>query len=93
MPRVVGLIFCNIQEVAVARSETTQAVYLFIKDYIEQHTYPPSLREIGEGCFLSLPGVVRHLDRLEGEGKIEREPGRARSIKLTNGDELKRTGD
>jgi len=64
--------------------DTTQAVYLFVKNYIENHKYPPSLREIGEGCFLSVAGVLRHLDHLEGEGKLYREPGRARSITLVD---------
>lgn len=67
---------------------TTQAVYLFVKDYIKQHTHPPTLREIGEGCYLSTSGVTRHLERLEWEGKIRREPGRARGITmLNNGDD------
>ena len=63
-------------------SQTTQNVYLFIKDYIDKHTFPPSLREIGEGCFLSISAVTRHLERLEGEGKLFREPGHARGITL-----------
>ena len=63
---------------------TTQNVYLFIKDYIRQHTFPPSLREIGEGCYLSTSAVTRHLERLEGAGKLHREPGRARGITLMN---------
>jgi len=72
----------------VARSEpTTQVVYLFLKDYIKQHTYPPSLREIAEGCYLSVAGVLRHLDHLEWEGKLRREPARARGITLVDEDE------
>ncbi|MEP7293391.1 MAG: hypothetical protein ABI835_16525 [Chloroflexota bacterium] len=66
---------------------TTQTVYVFVKSYIRQHTHPPSLREIGEGCFLSTAAVTRHLDRLEHEGKLFREPGRARGITLTNEDD------
>jgi len=66
---------------------TTQAVYVFIKDYIKKHTYPPSLREIGEGVYLSTAAVTRHLERLEVEGKLFREPGRARGITLSNDEE------
>ena len=65
---------------------TTQIVYVFVKDFIKKHTHPPSLREISEGCFLSISAVVRHLDRLEGEGKLRREPGRARGITLVDDD-------
>lgn len=65
---------------------TTQAVYIFVKDYIKKHTHPPTLREIGEGCYLSISAVTRHLERLEGEGKLFREPGRARGITLVDED-------
>ena len=64
----------------------TQSVYLFLKDYIKKHTHPPTLREIAEGCHLSPSAVTRHLERLEGEGKLFREPGRARGITLTDDD-------
>jgi repressor LexA len=61
---------------------TTGKVYLFIKDYIKKHTYPPTLREIGEGCFLGTTSVTRHLHKLELEGRIIREEGRSRGITL-----------
>ena len=67
--------------------DMTERVYTFIKDWIEEHTYPPSLREIGQGCYLSVAGVLRHLDHLEWEGKLRREPGRARGITLIDEDE------
>ncbi|HVU15089.1 MAG TPA: hypothetical protein VHD90_27635 [Phototrophicaceae bacterium] len=69
------------------QSTTTQNVYKFIKSYLKQHKYPPTLREIGEGCYLSTAAVTRHLDRLEWEGKLTREPGQARSITLLDDDE------
>jgi repressor LexA len=61
---------------------TTGKVYLFIKDYIKKHTYPPTLREIGEGCHLTTSAVTRYLHKLELEGRIIREEGRARGITL-----------
>lgn len=64
----------------------TQSVYVFIKDYVKKHTHPPTLREIAEGCYLSPSAVVRHLERLEGEGKLFREPGRPRGITLVDND-------
>lgn len=60
----------------------TDAVYTFIKTYIHEHAYPPTLREIAGGCYISTSAVTRHLDRLEQKGKIYREPGRARGIRL-----------
>jgi SOS-response transcriptional repressor LexA len=70
----------------MAKGVTLQ-VYLFIKDYIKEHTHPPTIREIADGCFLSSSSVVHHLDRLEGEGKLFREPYKARGITLVNGDD------
>jgi repressor LexA len=66
--------------------ETTQIVYEFVKTFIKEHTYPPTLREIARACFLSTSAVTRHLERLQGEGKINREWGVARGITLVDED-------
>jgi SOS-response transcriptional repressor LexA len=65
-------------------AKTKQFVYIFIKKYVREHTHPPSIREIGEGCYLSNSVVIRYLDQLENEGKLIREPGRARGITLVD---------
>jgi repressor LexA len=65
--------------------ESTEAVYQFLKDFIRNHNFPPTVREIGEGCYLSRSTVTRHLDRLEAMGRIERQPGKARGITLKDG--------
>ena len=62
--------------------EITEAVYAFIKQYIQQYGYAPSLREIASGCYLGTSSVLRHLDRLEAWGRLARDPGRARSMRL-----------
>ena len=67
-------------------AKTKQYVYKFIKKYVREHTHPPSIREIGEECFLSNSVVIRYLDQLENEGKLIREPGRARGITLVDED-------
>jgi len=64
-------------------AETTEAVYNFIRTYIEQRGFSPSLREIAAGCFLGHSTIIRYLDRLEAMGYITRELGVARSIRLT----------
>ena len=62
---------------------TTEQVYAFIQTYTEDHPgLSPSQREIAQACFLSQPAVIRHLDRLEQQGRIQREPGQARSIRI-----------
>ena len=60
----------------------SERVYEFVCDYIAAHRRSPSLREIGRACNCSHTAIIRHLDRLEGLGWIEREPGQARSIIL-----------
>lgn len=65
-------------------SPNTEAVYRFIQAYHREHGYSPTLREIAEGCYLNVATVLRHLDRLEGQGRIARDPGKARSIRLLN---------
>lgn len=63
-------------------SPTTLAVWRFIAAYIEREGYPPTLREMADACFISIPAALRHLDRLDWElGVIERGRG-ARAIKL-----------
>jgi len=62
--------------------ELTWRVYFFIRDYLREHRRPPTLREIGAGCYSSHTSILRHLDKLEGLGWIEREPNMPRSIRL-----------
>lgn len=45
----------------------------FIMDYVNEHGYPPSIREIGNAFHItSLRGVTVHLDALERKGYIKR---------------------
>ena len=63
--------------------DTIERVYRFISDYLQQHRgLSPSQREIAEGCFINVAYVSRYLDVLEARGRLERERGRARSIRL-----------
>ncbi len=59
----------------------------FIADYQRTHGdgMSPSLDEIGRALGLrSKAGVHRLLTRLEGAGRIARDPGRARSVRLVD---------
>ncbi len=62
--------------------ELTDNVYTFLREYIQQHHLPPTLREIAEGCYIGTSTTLRCLDRLEAQGRISREPGKARGIIL-----------
>lgn len=47
-----------------------------IKSYIQEHGYPPTVREIGEMVGLkSTSSVQSHLTRLFSEGKLETDAG------------------
>src|SRR4030043_1163981 len=64
-------------------SETRQRVLKFIRDFIEDRGYAPTVRDILKGCNISSTAVVQHhLNILEREGHIHRDPEVFRSIQL-----------
>ena len=63
----------------------TAAVLAFIQEFIAANRYPPTIREITEGCDLSSTSVATYqLDILEHRGLIIRYRGKARGIRLTS---------
>jgi repressor LexA len=65
-------------------SETRERILKFIRDFIEDRGYAPTVRDILKGCSLSSTAVVQHhLNVLEREGHIRRDPEVFRSIQLT----------
>jgi repressor LexA len=64
-------------------SETRQRILKFIRDFVEERGYAPTVRDILKGCRLSSTAVVQHhLNILEREGYIHRDPEVFRSIQL-----------
>lgn len=60
-----------------------QMVFDFITAHLEEHGYPPTLREIGEHLGVSgTLGVMKHLDALERKGLIHKTAGSSRGITL-----------
>ncbi len=58
-------------------------VYHFLLDHLAQHTFQPSVRDIGRHCRIaSTKSVTDLLASLENKGYIERAPGRSRGVKL-----------
>jgi repressor LexA len=58
-------------------------VFEFIRQFIEEHSYSPSLEEIAQGMELSsLATVHKHLTNLAGKGLITRHWNRGRGIEL-----------
>lgn len=66
----------------MTKDNVTDQVCDFIRTYSNTKGYPPSTREIAAGCFISRGAVTRHLDRLEIMGRIHREPGKARGLRV-----------
>ncbi|HEY3332914.1 MAG TPA: transcriptional repressor LexA [Capsulimonadaceae bacterium] len=65
-------------------SQRQRAILDYIGRHIEQHGYPPTVREIGEAVKLSSSSTVHaHLKSLEERGLIQRDAVLTRAIKLT----------
>ncbi len=64
-------------------SSTRDRVLTFIRSFITEKGYSPSVSDIVVGCHLSSPNLAQyHLNVLEREGVLRREPGVFRSIQL-----------
>lgn len=60
-----------------------ESVYHFLLDHLAEHTFQPSVRDIGRHCRIaSTKSVTDVLASLEKKGYIERAPGRSRGVKL-----------
>ncbi|HEC77744.1 MAG TPA: repressor LexA [candidate division WOR-3 bacterium] len=62
---------------------TREKILQLIQDFIDEHGYAPSIREITRSIgFKSTKAVKVHLDILTEQGLIERKSGQARSIRI-----------
>ncbi|HLG12656.1 MAG TPA: transcriptional repressor LexA [Dehalococcoidia bacterium] len=64
-------------------SAKQNSILHFIRDFIGEHDYPPSIRDIQEGCGISSTSVVDYnLKALERSGHIRRDREVSRAIEL-----------
>ncbi len=64
--------------------ERQQKVLDCIAQYVDEHGYPPTVREIGKAIGVNSTSLVTYyLKRLEERGLILREPSMSRAIQLT----------
>jgi repressor LexA len=64
-------------------SAKQQAILTFIREFIAEHEYPPSIRDIQDGCHISSTSVVDYnLKALERLGHIRRDREVSRAIEL-----------
>lgn len=67
-------------------SEKQRDILQFLERFISEHDYPPSIRDIQQGCGISSTSVVDYnLKRLEEKGLIRRDREVSRAIELLNG--------
>lgn len=61
----------------------------FIRSYLEEHSYPPTIREIGKAVGIPSTSVVKYnLERLQEKGYIERSEEVSRGLRLIGGPRL-----
>ncbi|TYB32565.1 MAG: repressor LexA [Flexistipes sinusarabici] len=59
--------------------------FLFIKNFLDEYGYPPSVRDIAKGMGVtSISSVKKMLDRLAEAGIIKKDSSKARGIELIN---------
>jgi len=64
-------------------SKRQQKILAFIREYLNEHRFPPTIREIGKTVGISSTSVVKYnLDALERRGHIERDPEISRGLRL-----------
>jgi repressor LexA len=64
-------------------TDTRSRILTFIRRFLDRRGYAPTVRDIARGCNISTPSVVQyHLNMLEEQGFIRRDPEVFRSIQL-----------
>lgn len=64
-------------------SERQERIIAFIREYRDEHGFPPTIREIGKAVGISSTSVVKYnLERLEEKGKLERSDEISRGLRL-----------
>jgi repressor LexA len=60
-----------------------QEILQFLVSYVDEHGYPPTVREIGDAVGLASPSTVHaHLANLERVGLLRRDPTKPRALEL-----------
>lgn len=67
----------------VTLSPKQQHILNWIQQFITEHDYPPTVREIGAGCAIkSTSNVDYHLNKLEAAGHIQRDFNVCRGLRI-----------
>jgi repressor LexA len=64
-------------------TDRQRQIYDYLTAYVDEHGYPPTVRDIGEEVGLASPSTVHaHLANLERAGYIRRDPTKPRALEL-----------
>ena len=63
-------------------TDRQQEVLGFLKGYIREHKYPPTIREVAAEYKISVKGAHDHVKALEKKGHIHCDLGRSRAIEI-----------
>lgn len=70
-------------------SDRQVRILAFIRQYLADHSYPPTIREIGKAVGIPSTSVVKYnLERLQDKGYIERSEEVSRGLRLKDGPSL-----
>src|SRR5213594_4763042 len=73
----------GMEEAMREQSPKQRRIFEYIRDFIDDHDYPPSIRQIQEACDISSTSVVDYnLRILEKLGQIRRDREVSRAIEL-----------
>jgi repressor LexA len=68
-----------------------QEIWQFLIEYVDDHGYPPTVRDIGNAVGLASPSTVHaHLANLERAGLLRRDPTKPRAIELVGRQKVER---
>jgi repressor LexA len=66
----------------------------YLRDHSRDHSYPPTVREIGRAVGLSSSSTVQnHLNTLETRGFITRDPAKSRTVEILNAEAPRSRGN
>jgi repressor LexA len=71
---------------SVELTDRQREILEFVNAHVDEHGYPPTVREIGQAVGLTSPSTVHaHLARLEGAGLIRRDATKPRALEVIDG--------
>jgi repressor LexA len=68
-----------------------QSVLDFIAEYLDEHSYPPTIREIADSFSISVKGAYDHVKALEKKGKLHLGENRSRALEIIREEKATRT--